>query len=198
MNTDRINKILKTFFWVVVVSISLSACDSSGFQFGSSSSSKYDSLFLGFSFGMERREFYDYCWEMNKQKKFMHGTGTTSVQYILENETPKPVIMRFFPSFHDERIYEMPVTFTYEAWAPWNKQYWSDVLLEQMYEVFKKWYGDDFQLIEHPTQGKVYAKIDGHRRINLFIRDDQFVQAVFTDMRVEKKLKEKQQNLSGN
>jgi hypothetical protein len=49
-------------------------------------------------------------------------------------------------------------------------------------------------LINHPSQGKIYAKMDKYRRINLFIRDDQYVQAVFTDMRkveaVEKKAKE--------
>lgn len=43
--------------------------------------------------------------------------------------------------------------------------------------------------------GKIYARIDGKRRINLFIRDDQFVQAVFTDLEVEdqKLKKEKKQ-----
>lgn len=152
----------------------------------------YDSLFLGFNFGMDRKVFFEYCWEMNKQKKFVHGTGATSVQYnLIDEDLEQPVIMRFYPSFHEDKIYEMPVMFTYEAWAPWNKQYWSDILLEQMYTVFKKWYGDDFQVINHPVQGKVYAKFDGHRRINLFIRDDQFVQAVFTDMRVETALNEK-------
>jgi hypothetical protein len=32
--------------------------------------------------------------------------------------------------------------------------------------------------------------MDGKRRINLFIKDDQFVQAIFTDMEVEKRLKD--------
>lgn len=174
---------------IVIVAAAITACDSGTAKGGKKEN--YDSLFLGFEFGMERKAFFEYCWEMNKQKLFLHGTGATSVQYMLVNELPEPVVMRFYPSFHNEKIYEMPVTFTYEAWAPWNKQYWSDVLLEQMYGVFKKWYGDGFQVINHPTQGKIYAKIDGHRRINLFIRDDQFVQAVFTDMRVDKELKEK-------
>jgi len=142
-----------------------------------------DYLFLDLFFGMTRKEFFDYCWDMNRQEKFVHGTGNTSVQYLLVGETTEPVYMRFYPSFHDDRIYEMPVTFTYEKWAPWNRQYWSEQLLEDLFPVFKKWYGDDFQVIQHPLQGKVYAKMDKYRRINLFVRDDQFVQAVFTDMR---------------
>jgi hypothetical protein len=149
-----------------------------------------DYLFLDLFFGMQRQEFFDYCLEMNKQKKFIHGTGGSSnanVEYLLKDELPEPVIMRFYPNFHEEKIYEIPVLFTYASWAPWNKEYWSDKLLEQIHEVFKKWYGDDFKVINHPRQGKIYAKMDGYRRINLFIRDDQYVQAVFTDMRVETK-----------
>jgi|1048.fasta_scaffold03471_2 hypothetical protein len=150
-----------------------------------------DYLFLDVFFDMTRKEFYDYCWDMNKKKIFTHGTGNTSVQYRLENELKEPVFMRFYPSFHEDKIYEMPVTFTYDKWAPWNKQYWSDKLLEDLLVVFKKWYGDDFQLINHPTQGKIYAKIDKYRRINLFIRDDQFVQVVYTDMRKVKEVEKK-------
>lgn len=145
-----------------------------------------DYLFLDIFFGMERKAFFDYCWEMNKQKKLIHGTGNTSVQYRLENELPEPVIMQFYPSYYEDKIYEMPVTFTYQGWAPWNKQYWADQLLEDMLPVFEKWYGKGFKVINHPLQGKVYAKIDKHRRINLFKRDDQFVQAVFTDLKVAK------------
>jgi hypothetical protein len=61
-----------------------------------------------------------------------------------------------------------------------------------MRRVFKKWYGDDFQTIDHKTMGKIYVRIDGKRRINLFIRDDQFVQAVFTDLEVEDQKLEKE------
>ena len=146
-----------------------------------------DYLFLDIFFGMGRKEFFDYCWDMNKQQKLVHGTGNTSVQYRLEKELPQPVIMQFYPSFYEDKIYEMPVTFSYEGWAPWNKEFWSDKLLEDMVPVFEKWYGKGFKVLNHPVQGKVYAKIDKHRRINLFIRDDQYVQAVFTDLKTEKK-----------
>jgi hypothetical protein len=97
--------------------------------------------------------------------------------------------MRFYPTFYEDKIFEMPVTFTYESWAPWNRQYKSDSLLVNMLKVFKAWYGPDFKELNHRTMGKVYYKMDGKRRINLFIKDDQFVQAVFTDLKVEKQLK---------
>lgn len=151
-----------------------------------------DSLFLGFYFGMPKQEFFDLCWDMNRKKMFTHGPTNQSVEYKLK-ELEDDVIMNFYPTFHDEKIYEMPVTFTYEAWAPWNRQFWADSLLPKMVHVFEKWYGDGFQSVQHKTMGTVYYKMDGHRRINLFIRDDQFVQAVFTDMRIRTKLKQTSQ-----
>ena len=154
----------------------------------------YDSLFLGISFGMEKKTFYDYCWEMNRQKVFTHGPANQEVEYRLTDEFANTVMMRFYPSFYNERIYEMPVTFTYEAWAPWNRSLQSDSLLIRIIPVFEKWYGPGFKIVEHPAQGKVYVKRDKYRRINVFIRDDQFVQAVITDMDTEiAKKKEEEQ-----
>jgi hypothetical protein len=152
---------------------------------------KQDSLFLGISLGMESKAFYDHCWEYNRRKIFTHGPSNQNVEYRLDTIVNSSVSMRFYPTFIEDKIFEMPVTFTYEAWAPWNRQYHSDSLLVQMIKVFKVWYGDDFKELNHPTQGKVYYRIDGRRRINLFIKDDQFVQAVFTDLRVERELKKK-------
>jgi hypothetical protein len=153
------------------------------------SNAKYDSLFLGISLGMESKAFYDHCWEYNKQKIFTHGPTNQNVEYRLVDNINSPVSMRFYPIFYEDKIFEMPVTFTYEAWAPWNRQYHSDSLLVNMLKVFKTWYGPDFKELNHRTMGKVYYKMDGKRRINLFIKDDQFVQAVFTDLKVEKALK---------
>ncbi len=151
--------------------------------------SRYDSLFLGISLGMEKKAFYDHCWEYNKRKIFTHGPTNQNVEYKLVDGINSPVSMRFYPTFYEDKIFEMPVTFTYDSWAPWNRQYKSDTLLVNMLKVFKKWYGPDFKELDHNTMGKVYYKMDGKRRINLFIKDDQFVQAVFTDLKVEKELK---------
>src|SRR5690349_18246099 len=151
---------------------------------------KYDSLFLGFSLGMEKKAFYDLCWEYNRKKMFTHGPTNQNVEYRLVHELDSPVYMRFYPSFYEDKIYEMPVTFAYEHWAPWARQFKSDTLFNHVLPLFKKWYGPDFKEMDHPTMGKVYYKMDGKRRINLFVRDDQFVMAVFTDLKVEKELKE--------
>jgi hypothetical protein len=171
-----------------IFSFFLFSCGESGGV--SDGNTRSDSLFLGIRLGMEREAFYNYCWEQNKKKVFTHGPTNQSVEYKLMNELDEPVSMRFYPTFHEDKIFEMPVTFTYDAWAPWNERYGADSLFVRILPVFKKWYGEDFKKIKHPTMGDVYYRIDGKRRINLFKKDDQVVQAVFTDLKVEKQLKE--------
>lgn len=179
-------KIVLLFFGFCLL-VWMVSCDEMNSRWsGSSGNERYDSLFLGISLGMDKEKFYDHCWEMNRQKVFTHSPTNQAVEFVMVSELDKPVMMRFYPLFYQEKIVEMPVTFSYEAWAPWNKQYQSDVLLLKMLSVFKKWYGEDFKVIDHPRMGKVYVKMDGRRRINLFIRDDQFVQAVFSDLRMVK------------
>lgn len=159
---------------------------------GKTSGKNYDSLFLGIYLGMEKTAFYDHCWKLNKEKIFTHGPKNQEVEYKLEKELDRPVMMRFYPSFYKDKIMEMPVMFTYQEWAPWNREFSSDSLLVKILPLFKKWYGDDFKKTEHAAQGTVYYKFDGTRRINLFIRDDQFVEAVFSDMELLKEMKSEQ------
>jgi hypothetical protein len=173
-------------FIAVLFCILISGCERNRIA---ESHRKYDSLFLGISLGMEKQAFLRYCWEQNKKKRFIHGPGNRSVQYKIV-ELAEPVDMRFYPTFHEGRIFEMPVTFNYESWAPWNREFQSDRLLGEMLVLFKKWYGEDFKRLDHPTMGDVYYRIDDKRRINLFRKDEQYVQAVFTDLKVEKQLKD--------
>ncbi|MCL6259231.1 hypothetical protein M3O96_09040 [Aquiflexum sp. TKW24L] len=182
---------LTILFPLFIFILLIQSCDSSIFTSSKDDLSKSDSLFLGFHLGMPQKDFFDLCTELNKQQIITQGPGgSTNVEFRIVDEYDSEISMRFFPTFNEEKIFEMPVTYSYVAWAPWNRQYWAEKLLPKVLEKYKEIYGDDFKLINHPTQGKVYYKIDGKRRINLFIKDDQHVQAVFSDLRVEKRLKE--------
>jgi hypothetical protein len=171
-----------------VILCTLASCDTERL-FGRSED--YDTLFLGFSLGMGRKEFYDYCWQKNKERMFTHGPTNQMVQYKLIGELDQPVYMRFYPYFYEDKISEMDVTFDYEAWAPWNRQYSADTLLKKMLPVFEKWYGEGFKVAETKRRGTVYYRRDGYRRITLFRKDDQYVEAIFTDVRDEKEWKNK-------
>ena len=83
---------------------------------------RYDSLFMGISFGMTQDEFFNHCWKMNKDSVVRQGTANMSVQYDLNEELKYPATMNFYPVFGDGKIVEMPVRFIYNGWAPWNKE----------------------------------------------------------------------------
>lgn len=186
------------FCFAITVGASMISCDKNTFKFGAKK--EYDSLFLGLYLGMDRQAFFDRCWELNHQQVATNGGSVQSVKYIMENELEQTVIMEFYPVFYKEKIIEMPVLFTYDAWAPWNKELGSDSLLVKLLPVFEKWYGDDFKELDHEAMGKVYIKMDGKRRINLFVRDDRFVQAVFSDMELlrERKKEGETENVDGS
>ncbi|MEY3643437.1 MAG: hypothetical protein RLZZ207_131 [Bacteroidota bacterium] len=172
------------------LSMAFQGCNSPSFNFSSKDSPKTDSLFLGFNLGMAQKDFFDQCTELNKQQKITQGPGgTTSVEHKIKGTYGADVSMRFFPTFIKKQMYEMPVTYTYDSWAPWNKEYSSTVLLPKILESYKATYGGDFKVVNDRYRGKIYYRMDGKRRINLFIKDEQYVQAIFTDMEVEERLK---------
>ena len=147
-----------------------------------------DSLFLGITFGMSPKEFFAHCWELNKQGVIREGTQNTSVMYELD-ELKHPATANFYPAFYEDAIYEMPVTYAYKAWAPWNRELFSDSLQLDVLTLYQQQYGDDFIMVDHP-KGVAYVKVDGNRRISIFKENDTNVKVVFTDLLAERKKKE--------
>jgi hypothetical protein len=90
--------------------------------------------------------------------------------------------MNFYPIFAEGRIVEMPVRFIYHGWAPWNKEQSASNLALDVKHWYEKIYGKGFITVMHPLKGEAYTKIDGNRRITIYIESDQFVWGIFTDM----------------
>ena len=153
---------------------------------------RYDSLFLNIKFGMTVKEFFDTCWDMNKDGTLTQGPGNLSAQYKLDSGLNSPVNMRFYPDFNQDSIYKMPVEFVYENWAPWHKPSQSENLLPDVRNLLEKWYGGSFMEMKDPNEGNsVWVKVDGNRRITMGIKDQSIVRAVFTDLSV--KIKEEEE-----
>lgn len=152
------------------------------------SGERHDSLFYGLSLGMTSKEFFDYCYKKNQEGVFFQGNA--AVDYKMKSELPFPATMSFYPEFQDKKIIEMPVTITYDSWAPWNKRTFADSLQIDVKNLFEKWYGSGFIRSEHPQRGVAFVKIDGNRRIVIVKQDDKTAKALFTDMSVEKKNEE--------
>jgi|SRR5664279_5363284 hypothetical protein len=147
---------------------------------------RYDSLFLGLYFGMPEKVFYVHCWNLNHKGLLKQGETNTTAEYQLKDELKYPALMDFYPKFNQGKISEMPVTFKYKAWAPWNKDLSSVKLQNEVLKWYEKIYGGGFIMVKHHSHGKAYVNIDGNRRITIFVGDDLHVWAVFTDMSVKK------------
>ena len=157
-----------------------------------SSGKRADSLFYGIYFGMTSKQFFGHCWEMNKKGLFTDGENNTAVLYRLHNnELQHPAAMNFYPKFYQDKVYKMQVTFTYDAWAPWNKHLFSDQLHQDVLNLYKRWYrqGNPFTAITDPEKGTIYVKLDGNRRITIGQYDEMRVKVDYTDVLVERQLK---------
>jgi hypothetical protein len=159
---------------------------------------RYDSLFMGFYFGMPEKDFYTRCWNLNKKGLIRQGESNTTVLYELKDELKYPGTMDFYPKFNQGKIFEMPVRFLYKGWAPWNKKLYSDNLEIDVMNWYEKVYGDGFIKVKHPKRGIAYVKLDGNRRITIFKEDDLHVWAVFTDMLVKKAWNDSSPNAGNN
>ncbi len=189
----------KYFFLTVsmLVVLSLSYCSEKAkyeqlVEDGLESGVRHDSLFLGLWLGMSSEEFYKKCWELNKEGLVRQGDGNASVLYELKDELKATVDVHFYPEFYKDKIYQMPVTFLYKGWAPWNQQYSGDTLHRELLGVFERWYGKGFIEVDNELKGKAFVKVDGNRRISLYKgkNADGKVWALYTDMSVDKEAKE--------
>lgn len=146
---------------------------------------RYDSVFLGFYLGMPKKDFYDKCWNLNKQGLMRQGAENTSVNFQMDM-LGKKTSVDFYPTFYQDKAYEMVVMYQHPAWAPWNKDLWAEPLLYRVLAIYEKTYGEGFIEIKHSKLGTAHVKVDGNRRISIYKKDDQRVRAVFTDLLVEK------------
>ena len=143
---------------------------------------RYDSLFMGITFGMTQKEFYEHCWDMNKDSIVKQGSANMSVQYDLNEELKHPATMNFYPKFDSGKIVEMPVRFIYNAWAPWTKELSASSMAIDVKTWYEDIYGKGFITVTHPFHGEAYTKIDGNRRITIYVENDLYVWAIFTDL----------------
>jgi hypothetical protein len=148
------------------------------------SGERYDSLFFGIYFGMNSKDFYTHCWKLNQEGLIRQGEHNLSVEHDFE-ELKHSAKMNFYPNFHEEKIFEMPVRFQYTGWSPWSKHLWSDSLQMDVLSLLEDWYGHGFLEVEHSKHGSAFVKVDGNRRITLFKKSFDEVYVVFTDLSVE-------------
>ena len=118
------------------------------------------------------------------------GPANSSVQYPLTEELRSAGVMQFYPNFHNDKAYEVQITFYYDGWAPWNRHLFADSLITDVEQLLSDWYDVDFRTMEADQLGNVRYRLDGNRRIVIGIRDEQMVDVSITDLTVADQLME--------
>lgn len=148
---------------------------------------RMDSVVFGINFGDTNDEYFGRCYDLNQQHLVTAGPYSGTVQYdfvdSLVHDQPTPIRMLFIPVFDkDNKIIEMNLEFSYRAWAPWNEQYQSDKLKEKVLKLLMLGYkGNEF--VTATINKKDYPiKLDGNRRMVVYIKDEQNVVVKIQDI----------------
>jgi len=135
-----------------------------------------DSLIFDMRIGQTRQDFYTICWNLNKQKLITNGTGSNA-RFVMDQDSlgdaSEAKEMLFYGIFDDQDTMRgMRMTYSYLTWAPWNRDKYSDTLLNRLKKQYLEGYpGNDFIQLDVEVEGKSYpalVKIDGNRQILMY------------------------------
>lgn len=158
-----------------------------------SNGKKYDTVFYNLKFGNTRKEFFKKCWDLNRKEVVTNGPSNDYVQVMLlprdSTQSLKKIKMLFYGVFNaDDIMTAMDVKFSYEAWAPWNKDFQADKLLPVVQDTLLKWYpGNPFIKVKD-----VLVKVDGNRQIQIKQESDRDVSVLIEDLEYKYKTLVKQ------
>ncbi len=157
------------------------------------SGKKYDSLFLTFQFGDQRRAFFSKGWIQNSEGLIKQGPGNQNVEFIMGESKPgsSQIRMLFYPKFtQEDQLHVMDLSFDYLGWSLNNNRFNSDKLMQAVQDTLMSWYGgNDFIKVDMDVEqpSELFVKVDGNRQITLFIKDTQWVEGKIEDLTVKYK-----------
>ncbi len=147
-----------------------------------------DSLVFNIKFGDSKKDFFNRCWQLNKEGLVSQGPNNKYVQHILK--TPKQgksnINMLFYGIFDREnKITGMDLLFSYTGWSPWNKKLTATNLVPALKDSLETWYpGNPFiALTLKETAEEAFIKVDGNRQITIYARDTKDVVVKMEDLR---------------
>jgi hypothetical protein len=147
---------------------------------------RYDSVLLGINLGDSRDEFYGKCYDLN-QKRLVTDGGNGFVMYNFKDSTvhkqTELLKVLFRPNFDKSNILaEMILDFSYSGWSPGASKYQSDSLLIATKKILLLWYGGNDFVIAKLGDREMPVKLDGNRRILLYVNNAQSVQVKVQDI----------------
>lgn len=141
---------------------------------------RQDSILLGIKLGNTRDDFFGKCFDLNKQKLVTQGPRGLCVEYVFSDsilhQKSTQIKLLFCPSFDQTNVMSnMDLEFSYTGWAPWNKQLQADSLKGKVMALMMDWYKGNEFVIAKVEDSEVPVKLDGNRRLMVFIKDAQSV-----------------------
>ncbi|MFM2268704.1 MAG: hypothetical protein RL757_2145 [Bacteroidota bacterium] len=156
-----------------------------------------DDLFLGLQLGMSSSAFFARCKELNGQGIFESGDGGLSVKYEIPKGKMKfDAQVNFYPAFSEDKIYIMPMVFSYKSWAPWSEEMNAIKLIADVKKYAESEYGTGFIPVNDPEKGKFWVKVDGNRRITIKINTESSVKMTIADLTVVKAMEARGKNVA--
>ena len=133
--------------------------------------SEFNDLIFDMKIGQSRQDYFDICYQLNKQKKIISGERSLNPELILKSKNGSTkgsnIKMSFNGIFNEKKTmrgFEMRFYFT--GWSNWNKDLSSENLLFQLKDTLRKWFpGNDFFKVNFENNLSAEVKIDGNRRI---------------------------------
>ena len=132
---------------------------------------EFNDLIFDMKIGQSRQDYFDICYQLNKQKKIISGERSLNPELILKSKNGltkgSNIKMSFNGIFNEKKTmrgFEMRFYFT--GWSNWNKDLSSENLLAQLKDTLKRWFpGNDFFKVNFENNLSAEVKIDGNRRI---------------------------------
>ena len=178
---------------LVLISISIQSCKTEYEQLVTSELKTgvvHDSLIFDLKIGQTKKEFYKYCWDMNKSQQITAGSGNKYAKYVLPVDStdahPDKINVHFFGIFDEEDVMQgMEMKMGYYSWSPWLEQFDSDQLLIKIRDkMIEDYPGNDFLEI---AVGDITAlvKVDGNRQITMYPISQQEIMVKIEDLRTK-------------
>lgn len=181
----KLNNFFKTALLAIIIILSSCQSDYTKLVKNELESGKVNnSIFHDLEFGQTKKEFFEICWNLNKEGIATHGPNNNYVQTILypqdSTKTTEQIQMLFYAKFNpDDIITAMDVKFSYLGWLPWSEKFGADNLIPTVQDTLMKWYpGNPFI----KTKKNILVKVDGNRQIQVKKESEKDVSVLIEDL----------------
>jgi len=143
-----------------------------------------DSLLLGIHFGISQDSFFNYCQVLNQERKIFDSNSKLRVARRI-NWKKNNFQMNFYPTYISDKLHRLEFECIHEAYASWNKQYFSETIIDDIKSYFEQEFQIKMEDFDHDKFGKAFVNFTGNRRLRIYIKDQKTVGGEFLDMTIE-------------